>query len=164
MSLQYEPVRGMPGNAAGATPTVKWGIQMTNGTATIGCPEPDGTVLYVLENRAAGVVLHAINVNNITTNPGTYNFGTLVWSNAHVLSTSPIGTRRANSSSRSRFAGIVDNVASPYLDYSGQPDFLRRFRGTDSARHQHRSRDPASRDVTNFTNACGAAQLQSPVF
>ena len=64
-----------------------------------------------------GVKLHAINVNNITTNPGTYNFGTGLWSNAHVLA-APSGTP-ATSEQRFQmtFAGVTNNVSSPFLDY-----------------------------------------------
>jgi hypothetical protein len=136
---------------------------MTNGTATSAVPSLDGTVLYVLENRAAGVVLHAINVNNITTNPGTYNFVAQLWSNAHVLSTSPIGTPTSEQLFEITFAGVVNNVASPYLDYGGNQIFF----GDSAGRIQHVINThlaTASRDVTNFTNACGASQLQSPVF
>ncbi len=157
------PYAGCPGNAAGATPTVKWGIRMTNGTATSAVPSLDGTVLYVLENRAAGVRLHAINVNNITTNPGTYNFSTQVWSNAHVLSASPIGTGTSEQLFQITFAGVVNNVASPYLDYSGNQIFF----GDSVGRIQHVINThlaTASRDTTNFTDTCGTSQLQSPVF
>lgn len=156
------PYATCPGNATGATPTVKWGIQMTNGTATSAVPSLDGTVLYVLENRAAGVRLHAIKVDNITTNPGTYNFGTQAWSNAHVL-TAPTGAPSSEQLFEITFAGVVNNVASPYLDYSGNQIFF----GDSTGRIQHvinTHLTTASRDAVNFTNACGAAQLQSPVF
>ena len=154
---------GCPNNAAGATPTVKWGIRMTNGTATSPVPSLDGKVLYVLENAAAGVILHAINVDNITTNPGTYNFtapGT--WSNAHVLSTASFGTA-SEQLFQITFTGITNNVSSPWLDYTGNQIFF----GDSAGRIQHvinTNLATASRDTTNFTNACGANQLTSPVF
>src|SRR5436853_2572797 len=71
-----------PNNAAGTTPTVKWGIRMTSGTATSPVPSLDGKVLYVLENSSP-VKLDAINVDNITTGPGTYSFtAPASWSDA----------------------------------------------------------------------------------
>ena len=152
-----------PGNAGGTTPTVKWGIRMTNGTATSAVPSLDGTVLYVLENAAAGVILHAINVNNITTNPGTYNFGTTNWSNAHTLSTSPIGTPTSEQLFQITFAGITNNVSSPWLDYTGNQLFF----GDSAGRIQHVTNvhlSTAAKDTTNFTNQCGTNQLTSPVF
>jgi hypothetical protein len=152
-----------PGNAAGTTPTVKWGIRMPNGTATSAVPSLDGTVLYVLEN-ANPVILHAINVNNITTNPGTYNFGTTNWSNAHTLSTSPIGTPTSEQLFQITFpAGVTNNVSSPWLDYTGNQLFF----GDSTGRIQHvinTHLSTASRDTTNFTNQCGTNQLTSPVF
>ncbi len=156
------PYAGCPGNGAGATPTVKWGIRMTNGTATSAVPSLDGTVLYVLENRAAGIRLHAINVNNITSNPGTYDFGTQTWANAHTLA-APDGTATSEQLFQLTFAGVVNNVASPYLDYSTNEIFF----GDSVGRIRHvinTHLTTASIDTTNFTNACGTAQLQSPVF
>ena len=154
---------GCPNNAAGATPTVKWGIRMTNGTATSPVPSLDGTVLYVLENRGTGVILHAILVDNITTNPGTYNFtapGT--WSNAHVLA-APDGTPTSEQLFEIAFTGVTNNVSSPWLDYTGNQIFF----GDSAGRIQHvinTNLTTASKDTTNFTNACGANQLTSPVF
>ena len=154
---------GCSGNAAGTTPTVKWAIRMTSGTATSAVPSLDGTVLYVLESRPTGVILHAINVNNITTNRGTYNFTTQVWSNAHVLATSPIGTAVSEQLFQITFSGVIDDVASPYLDYENNQIFF----GDSTGHIQHvinTHLSSATKDATHFTKACGAAQLQSPVF
>jgi hypothetical protein len=157
------PYAGCPGNAAGATPTIKWGIRMPNGTATSAVPSLDGTVLYVLENRPAGVRLHAINVDNITANPGTYNFGTKHWSSTHVLATSPIGTASSEQLFQLTWPGVTDNVSSPFLDYENEQIFF----GDATGRMQHVTNAnlaSASKDTANFSNGCGAAQLQSPVF
>jgi hypothetical protein len=151
-----------PGNGLGTTPTVKWAIAMTNGTATSAVPSLDGNILYVLENRAAGVRLHAINVNNITTTPGAYDFTTNLWTSTHTLA-APTGLPASEQLFELTFAGVVNNVASPYLDYSGNQLFF----GDSGGRIRHvvnTHLSTASIDTTNFTNACGAAQLQSPVF
>ena len=85
---------GCPGNSTGKTPTVKFGLRLATGTATSPVPSLDGKTLYVFESRTVangGLILHAINVDNIVSNVGTYNFTTNVWSNAHTLA-APIGT------------------------------------------------------------------------
>ena len=151
-----------PGNAAGTTPTVKWGVRMTNGTATSAVPSLDGTVLYVLENAAAGVILHAINVNNITTNPGTYNFGTTNWSNAHVLSTASYGPA-SEQLFQITFAGVTNNVSSPWLDYTGNQLFF----GDSAGRIQHvinaiRRRHRGTRRIS--PTRAGPTSCTSPVF
>jgi hypothetical protein len=153
-----------PGNAGGTTPTVKWALRMTAGTATSAVPSLDGTVLYVLESRAASTILHAVNVNNITTNTGNYDFPSGVWSNVHTLSSSPIGTPTSEQLFEITFATAVNNVSSPYLDYSGYQIFF-----GDAAGKVHRVINThlatASEYVSNgFPVACGAAQLTSPVF
>ena len=87
------------------------------GTATSAVPSFDGTVLYVMQSRPSangGPILHAINVNNITTNPGAYNFTTNVWTQTHTLSASPIGTAVSEQLFQLTYAGITNNVASPY--------------------------------------------------
>ena len=114
-----------PGNAGGTTPTVKFALRLTSGTATSAVPSLDGTVLYVLESRATSTLLHAINVNNITSTPGTYNFGTNLWTSVHTLSSSPIGTPTSEQLFELTFATAVNDVSSPYLDYAEQPDLLR---------------------------------------
>jgi hypothetical protein len=154
-----------PGNPAGVTPTVKFGIQLPYGAATSVVPSLDGTVLYVLESRPSangGVILHAINVNNITTNPGTYNFGTKVWSNAHTL-TPPTGLSSSEQLFQITFAGVTNKVSSPYLDYGGNQIFF-----GDAGGKIHRvintQTTAASEDTVNFPIACGTQQIQSPVF
>jgi hypothetical protein len=153
-----------PGNSTGATPTVKFALRMTSGTATSAVPSLDGSVLYVLESRASSTLLHAINVNNITTSPGSYDFGTNAWTSVHTLSTSPIGTATSEELFELTFASAVNNASSPYLDYSTNQIFF-----GDAAGKVHRvintNLASASEYVSNgFPVACGAAQLTSPVF
>src|SRR5882762_1876613 len=151
-----------PGNLLGTTPTVKFGIAMTNGTATSAVPSLDGTVLYVMENAAAGMVLHAINVNNITVNPGTYSFVTNTWLTTHTLA-APTGLPGSEQLFQVAITGATNNRSSPYLDYSGNQIFV-----GDAAGAIHRIQNThlatASEDTTNFPVACGAAEQRSPVF
>jgi hypothetical protein len=161
------PYSTCPGNSSGVTPTVKFGIQLPYGTATSAVPSLDGTVLYVLESRPSGnggAILHAINVNKIISNPGTYNFGTKVWSNAHVLATTPTGAS-SEQLFQVTFAGVTNNVSSPYLDYTGNQIFF-----GDAVGNIHHVINTqlatASEDktATRYPAKCGAQQLQSPVF
>jgi hypothetical protein len=134
---------------------------MASGTATSAVPSLDGKVLYVLESGSS-VVLHAINVDNLTTNPGTYSFVTQTWANAHTLA-APTGTPTSEQLFQITFAGVTNNVSSPFLDYTGNQQFF----GDSTGRIQHvinTHLTTASRDTTNFTNTCGTPQLQSPVF
>ena len=150
------------GFCGGQVPTVKWGVRMTAGTATSAVPSLDGKVLYVLENSSP-VKLHAINVDNITTSVGSYNFSTNVWSNAHTLSTASFGTGSEQLFQITFPAGVTNNVSSPWLDYTGNQIFF----GDSAGRIQHVTNvhlASAARDTTNFANACGANQLTSPVF
>jgi hypothetical protein len=156
---------GCTGNPAGATPTVKFGIALPNGTATSAVPSLDGTVLYVIESRpsgSGGPILHAINVNKITTNPGVYNFGSNTWTSTHTLVTSPTGAG-SEQLFQLTYAGVTNNVASPYLDYDTNQLFF-----GDAAGQIHRAVNvntaAAAKDTTNFPVACGSAQLQSPVY
>ena len=156
------PYAGCSGNAAGTTPTVKWAIALPTGTATSPVPSLDGTVLYVLEKGTAGVILHAINVNNITSQTGTYNFGTSNWNTTHTLSTTGMGTS-GEQLFQLTFSGVTNNVSSPYLDYSTNQIFF----GDSGGRIRHvvnANLASASIDTTRFTNTCGTSQLQSPVF
>ena len=158
---------GCAGNAAGATPTVKFGIALPYGTATSAVPSLDGTVLYVIESRPSangGPILHAINVNNITTNPGAYNFTTNTWTQTHTLSASPIGTASSEQLFQLTYAGITNNVASPYLDYDTNQLFF-----GDAAGRIHRVTGVNTAGAAKYTSngfpvSCGTAQLQSPVF
>src|SRR4029450_494545 len=144
---------GCSGNAVGTTPTVKGAIAMTAGTATSAGPSLDGDVLYVLESRGAGAILRAINVENITSTPGSYNFGTQTWTSTHTLA-APDGTATSEQLFQITFAGIVNNVSSPYLDYNNNQIFF-----GDSAGRIHRVVNThlttASRDLTNLPNTAG---------
>ena len=158
---------GCSGNLLGTTPTVKFGIALTYGTATSPVPSLDGTVLYVIESRPSangGPILHAINVNNITTTPGAYNFVTNTWTQTHTLSASPIGTASSEQLFQLTYAGITNNVASPYLDYDTNQLFF-----GDSGGRIHRVTGVNTAGAAKYTSngfpvACGTAQLQSPVF
>jgi hypothetical protein len=153
------------GNPAGVTPTVKFGIRLPTGTATSIVPSLDGTVVYVFESQpssSGGAILHAINVNNITTNQGTYSFTTKLWSNAHVLA-APTGTATSEQLFQIAFPTVTNNVSSPYLDYSGNQIFF----GDASGNIHHvinTQLKTASEDLTHFPVLCGSNQLQSPVF
>jgi hypothetical protein len=158
---------GCTGNATGATPTVKFGIALPYGTATSAVPSIDGTVLYVIQSRPSangGPILHAINVNNITTTPGAYNFTTNTWTQTHTLSASPIGTASSEQLFQLTYAGITNNVASPYLDYDTNQIFF-----GDSGGRIHRVTAVDTAAAAKYTSngfpvSCGTAQVQSPVF
>jgi hypothetical protein len=158
---------GCTGNSAGATPTVKFGIALPYGTATSAVPSLDGTVLYVLESRPSangGPILHAINVNNITTTPGAYNYSTNTWTQTHTLSSSPIGTAGSEQLFQLTYAGITNDVASPYLDYDTNQIFF-----GDSVGHIHRVTGVNTSSAAKYTSngfpvLCGSAQVQSPVY
>ena len=156
------PYAGCLGNLLGTTPTVKFGIAMTNGTATAAVPSLDGTVLYVIENAATGMILHAINVNNIIVNPGVYNFATNTWTTTHTLA-APTGLPGSEQLFQIAIAGATNNRSSPYLDYSNNQIFV-----GDATGAIHRIRNTnlstASEDTTNFPVACGVAEQRSPVF
>jgi hypothetical protein len=117
-------------------------------------------VLYVFDSIANGLVLHAINVNNITTTPGTYNFTTRTWASTHTLKTSPIGTSSSEQLFQLTFSNVTNNVASPFLDYDNNQIYfgdslgrIRRVNNVDKA--------TAAPDA-NFPVTCGGAQLKSP--
>ncbi len=158
---------GCTGNLAGTTPTVKFGIALPYGTATSAVPSFDGTVLYVIESRPSangGPILHAINVNNITTTPGAYSFVTNTWTQTHTLSSSPIGTAGSEQLFQLTYSGITNDVASPYLDYDTNQLFF-----GDSTGHLHRvtgvNTNAAAKYTSNgFPVLCGSAQVQSPVY
>lgn len=159
------PYAGCPGNGAGLTPTVKFGLAISYGTATSAVPSFDGEVLYFLESRPSsrgGVVLHAINVDNILTNKGVYNFSTNVWSGARALA-APTGLATSEQLFQITFAGVTNNNASPFLDYDTNQMFF-----GDSSGKIHRiinvDKTTAARDTTHFPVQCGTAALQSPVF
>jgi len=158
---------GCTGNAAGTTPTVKFGIALPYGTATSAVPSLDGTVLYVLESRPSangGPILHAINVNNITTSPGVYNFSTNTWTQTHTLSASPIGTASSEQLFQLTYTGVTNNVASPYLDYDTNQLFFGDAAGRIYRVTGANTSTPVQDTSNGFPVSCGTAQLQSPVF
>ena len=129
---------GCTGNSTGATPTVKFGIAMAAGTATSPVPSLDGKVLYVFESAATGVILHAINVNNITSTPGTYNFDPKKWMSTHTLA-APNGTATSEQLFQITFSRGDEQrvVAVPGLRL--ESDLLRRLGGAHPPRHQRGS-------------------------
>jgi hypothetical protein len=143
----------------GATPTVKFAFALPNGVPTSAVPSLNGEQLYVLESRAAGVVLHAINVNLVGAN-ATYN-GTN-WASGRDLSTVGMGTT-GEQLFEITFPGVVDTLASPFLDYDGTQIFFGDSGGK-IYRVQNVHLATASVDATNFPVQCGTAALQSPVF
>jgi hypothetical protein len=156
---------GCAGNVAGATPTVKFGLATVYGTPTSAVPSLDGKILYVLESRPSangGVVLHAINVNNILVIPGVYNFVTSTWAGARALA-APTGLPTSEQLFEIAFAGVDDTAASPYLDYATNQMFF-----GDSTGAIHRIANvntaAAAEDTANFPVQCGGDVLQSPVF
>jgi hypothetical protein len=134
---------------------------MVAGTATSVVPSLDGTILYVLESRVGTVILHAINVNNVT-GSGTYDFNANTWLNARALSTASFGTS-SEQLFEITFASTTNNVSSPYLDYDANSLYF-----GDSAGNIHKVENvhlaTAAKNTTNFPVLCGASQLQSPVF
>jgi hypothetical protein len=155
------PYASCPGNPLGTTPTVKFGIAMVAGTATSVVPSLDGTILYVLESRVGTVILHAINVNNVT-GSGAYDFTANTWSGARALSTASFGTS-SEQLFEITFASTTNNVSSPYLDYDANSLYF-----GDSSGWIHKVENvhlaTAAKNTTNFPVRCGANQLQSPVF
>ena len=133
----HEHLRGLSrATRPDATPTVKFGIRMGTGTATSAVPASTATILYVIESRTSGgggMILHAINVDNITANPRHLQLhDTALVERPHACRRRRSGRRRASSSSRLTFAGVTNNVASPYLDYENEPTVFRRLERRDS--------------------------------
>jgi len=151
-----------PGNLLGTTPTVKFGIAMTNGTATSAVPSLDGTVLYVIESAPTSMILHAINVNNITLNPGVYSFLTNTWITTHTLA-APTGLPGSEQLFQITIAGVTNIRSSPYLDYTNNQIFVGDATGG-IHRIMNTNLSTASEDTTNFPVACGIAEQRSPVF
>ncbi len=159
------PYVGCPGNPANLTPTVKFGLRLPHGVPTSPVPSLDGEVLYVIESRPSvngGMILHAINVDNITTNVGTYNYTTTRWSSAHALA-APSGAPDSEQLFQLTLAGVTNTLSSPYLDYESNQIFF-----GDSQGRIHRVTNvhtaAAARDTTNFPVQCGTQALHSPVF
>jgi hypothetical protein len=160
------PYVGCPGNPANLTPTVKFALRLPFGTGTSPTLSLDGKVLYLFESRSSGQggpILHAINVDNITTNRGTYNFGTGAWTSMHTLA-APNGTATSEQLFQLTFAGQTNNLSSPYFDY----DNNRLYFGDGSGRI-HRIRNAMSTTASEDTGwpvTCGGGGdggFQSPM-
>jgi len=161
-----QPYAGCLNNSTGQTPTVKFGIALPYGTATSPVLSLDGEVLYVMQSRPSangGPILHAINVNNITNNPGAYNFTTRLWTQVHTLAAPSTPAATSEQLFQITFSGITNAVSSPFLDYDGDQIFfgdsagrIRRVRNVSTA--------AAAQDTTNFPRTCGNSALQPPVF
>ena len=110
------PYVGCPGNPLNLTPTVKFALRLQYGTGTSPTLSLDGTVLYLFESRSSGnggPILHAINVNNITTNPGAYNFNTGAWTSVHTLA-APTGLANSEQRFQLTFGSNTNALSSPY--------------------------------------------------
>ena len=158
------PYSTCPGNAGGTTPTVKFALRLTSGTATSAVPSLDGTVLYVLESRASSTHPARHQRQQHHDDAGHLQLRHQRWTSVHTLSSSPIGTATSEQLFQLTFATAVNNVSSPYLDYSSNQIFF-----GDSAGKIHRvintNLSTASEYLSNgFPVACGTAQLTSPVF
>ena len=159
------PYFGCPGNPANLTPTVKFGIRMQYGSALAPVPSLDGEVVYVIEQRSSangGMILHAVLVDNITSSPGTYDYGTTNWSNAHTLA-SPTGLPTSEQLFSITVAGVTDSLSSPFLDYDNNQIFFGDSTGY-VRRVSNAHLSTASLDTTNWPVRCGTSALQSPVF
>ncbi|HSL21459.1 MAG TPA: hypothetical protein VK886_07985 [Vicinamibacterales bacterium] len=155
------PYGGCPGNAGGTTPTVKFGIAMMSPVPTSAVLSLDGRILYVIESAASGMVLHAILVDNITSNPGTYDFGTSTWTSTHTLA-APDGTPTSEQLFQLTYSGVTNTTSSPFLDYWTDQLYF----GTSQGRI-HRVLDAASSAAAkdpDFPVTCGINAHQSPVF
>ncbi len=159
------PYVGCPGNPANLTPTVKFGLRLPYGVPASSVPSLDGAVLYVIESRPStngGAVLHAINVDNITNNRGTYNYNSQNWSNAHTLA-APDGTAASEQLFQLTFPGVTNTLSSPWYDYENDQIFF-----GDSQGRIHRvvnaNTTAAARDAADFPVQCGTQALHSPVF
>jgi hypothetical protein len=159
------PYEGCPGNPANLTPTVKFGLRLPDGVPTSSVPSLAGDVLYVIESRPSnqgGAILHAILVDNITSSPGTYNYGNTNWSNAHTLA-APTANATSEQLFEIAFAGVTNTTSSPYLDYDTSQIFFGDAQGR-IHRIANVDTSSAARDTTNFPVQCGSQALNSPVF
>jgi hypothetical protein len=153
------PYVGCPGNPANLTPTVKFALRLGSGTGTSATLSLDGNVLYVVESAASGgAILRAINVNRITSNPGTYNFTNNTWTSVHTLSATTGATAEQLWAIN---LGAVNNLSSPFYDY----DTNNLYVGDANGRiHRIRNANTASAaQDTGWPVSCGASQFQSPM-
>jgi hypothetical protein len=159
------PYAGCTGNALGSTPTVKFGIALPFNATNSSVLSLDGNLLYLIESRppaSGGAILHAINVANITTNLGTYNFSTGLWTSTHTLA-APTGGAGSEQLFEIAFAGVDDIRSSPYLDYDSQQMFFGDVSGN-IHRIINANSTAASEDTTHFPVACGTKEIRAPVF
>jgi hypothetical protein len=153
---------GCPGNPANLTPTVKWAIALPNGTGTSPTLSLDGKVLYVFESPSSGnAVLHAIQVNNITTNVGAYNYNSKTWTSVHTLSSSPIGTASSEQLFSMTFSNTVNVLSSPYFDY----DNKRIYFGDNTGRiHRiNNAQSNTAAEASGWPITCTTRGFQSPM-
>ena len=153
---------GCPGNPLNLTPTVKFALALTNGTGTSPTLSLDGTVLYVFESPAsAAPILHAINVNNITSNPGSYNFSTNTWTSVHTLA-APNGTATSEQRFQLTFSGTTNVLSSPYFDYENN----RIYFGDNSGRiHRiNNALNTTAAEASGWPITCSTRGFQSPMF
>lgn len=157
------PYVGCPGNPLNLTPTVKFAIRLPYGTGTSPTLSLDGTVLYVFQTRTSfqgGPILHAINVNNITTNPGSYDFGTGTWTSVHTLAP-PDGTPTSEQLFQLTLAGNTNALSSPYYDYDTDQVYFGDGRG-----RLHRivnALSTAAAEAPGWPITCTTTAFQSPM-
>jgi hypothetical protein len=157
------PYVGCPGNPLNLTPTVKWALRLPYGVPTSATISFDGTILYVIESRPqanGGPILHAIRVNNITTNTGTYNYNTGAWSGVHMLGPAS-GAANAEQLFELAFSGTSNTTSSPFLDYA-----TNRIYFGDASGRIHRINTVSSTTAAQAPGwpiACGTAAHESPV-
>jgi hypothetical protein len=157
------PYVGCPGNPLNLTPTVKFALRLQYGTGTSPTLSLDGTVLYVFESRTSangGPILHAINVNNITSTPGSYNFNTGAWTSVHTLA-APTGLANSEQRFQLTFAGNTNALSSPYYDY----DSNRLYFGDGNGRlHRiNNAHATTAAEASGWPIACTTTGFQSPM-
>ena len=121
-------------------------------------------MLYVLESRPTGVILHAINVNNITTDRRhvQLHHAGLV-ERPHARRPRPIGTAVSEQLFQITFTGVTTTSRRRTWTTTTTRSSSA-IRRTHPARHQHRHCRARRRMRRISPVTCGAAQLQSPVF
>ena len=114
----------------------------------------------VASSANGGPILHAINVNNITTNPGSYNFTTNTWTSVHTLA-APNGTATSEQRFALTFASTTNTLSSPYFDY----DNNRHLFG-DGAGRIHRinnALNTTAAEASGWPKTCSTIGFQSPM-
>jgi hypothetical protein len=157
------PYAGCPGNPQNLTPTVKFAIRLPYGTGTSPTLSLDGSVLYVVESRpenSGGPILHAINVDNITNNRGSYNYNTKTWTSVHTLA-APNGTASSEQLFQLTFSGTSNSLSSPYYDYDENLIYM-----GDGDGRIHRisnAHTSAASEAPGWPIDCNAGAFQSPM-